>query len=227
LKFGEEAIVDLSSFTLAVPERANLRREVCRADRAGLTATVAPWAAAEPLLRAELEPVSRAWLKRRSNREMGFSLGRFQETVDPGAWLVVVRGPGGTVHAFSTWLRLGNDGIALDLVRRHPQAGPGAVDLCLTESLFEARRRGLRVASLGSVPCRDAAGDAPDGRLAHAVRRLLYAHGVAGYRYQSLARFKKKFAPRWESRDIALGGGASTPRVLGALIAVHLGRRRS
>jgi lysylphosphatidylglycerol synthetase-like protein (DUF2156 family) len=227
LKFGEEAVVDLAGFTLAVPERANLRREVCRADRAGLTAMVAPWAAAEPLLRAELEPVSRAWLRRRSNREMGFSLGRFQETVDPGAWLVVVRGPGGSIHAFSSWLRLGNDGIALDLVRRHPQAGPGAVDLCLTEALFEARRRGLRVASLGSVPSRDSAGDAPDGRLAHAVRRLLYAHGVAGYRYQSLARFKNKFAPRWESRDIALSGGTSAPRVLGALIAVHIGRRRT
>jgi lysylphosphatidylglycerol synthetase-like protein (DUF2156 family) len=77
------------------------------------------------------------------------------------------------------------------------------------------------------VPSRDAAGDAPDGRLAHAVRRLLYAHGVAGYRYQSLARFKNKFAPRWESRDIALSGGSSAPRVLGALIAVHIGRRRT
>ena len=227
LKFGEEAIVDLDSFTLAVPERANLRREVYRADRAGLTATVTPWAAAEPLLRADLEPVSRAWLQPRTGREMGFSLGRFQETVDPGAWLVVVRGPGGNVHAFSSWLRLGSDGIALDLVRRHPEAGPGAVDLCCVEALFEARRRGLKVASLGAVPCRDGADDAPDGRIAHAVRRLLYSRGLAGYRYESLARFKNKFAPRWESRDIALGGGLSAVRVLAALVAVHMGRRKA
>ncbi|HEY2703314.1 MAG TPA: DUF2156 domain-containing protein [Candidatus Dormibacteraeota bacterium] len=226
LKFGEEAVVDLTTFTLAVPERGNLRREVCRAGRAGLTATIAPWATAEPLLRGELEPVSRAWLQRRSNREMGFSLGRFQETVDPGAWLVVVRGPGGVVHAFSSWLRLGHDGIALDLVRRHPRAGPGAVDLCLTEALLEAQRRGMRVASLGSVPCRDSAGDAPDGRLARAVRRVLYGHGLGGYQYRSLARFKNKFAPRWESRDIALRGGPSSLRVLGALLAVHAGRSR-
>jgi phosphatidylglycerol lysyltransferase len=227
LKFGEEAIIDLRSFTLAVPERANLRREVYRADRAGLTATVTPWAAAEPLLRADLEPVSRAWLQPRTGREMGFSLGRFQETVDPGAWLVVVRGPGGSVHAFSSWLRLGSDGIALDLVRRHPQAGPGAVDLCLVEALFEARRRGMRIASLGAVPARDSANDAPDGRIAHAVRRRLYSRGLAGYRYESLARFKSKFAPRWESRDIAFSGGPSALRVLGALVAVHVVRRSS
>src|SRR5438105_3930949 len=128
------------------------------------------------------------------------------ETVDPGAWLVVVRGPGGNVHAFSSWLRLGSDGIALDLLRRHPEAGPGAVDLCCVEALFEARRRGLKVASLGAVPCRDGADDAPDGRIAHAVRRLLYSRGLAGYRYESLARFKNKFAPPWESREIALRG---------------------
>jgi phosphatidylglycerol lysyltransferase len=225
LKFGEEALVDLPSFTLAVPERGNLRREVCRAGRAGLTATVVPWDTAEPLLRAELEPVSRAWLQRRSRREMGFSLGRFQETVDPGAWLVVVRGPGGAIHAFSSWLRLGSDGIALDLVRRHPGAGPGAVDLCLAEALLEAQRRGLRVASLGSVPCRDKLGDAPDGTLAQRVRRIVYGHGAGSYRYRSLARFKSKFAPRWESRDIAFSGGLSTPRVLAALLAVHVGRR--
>jgi phosphatidylglycerol lysyltransferase len=155
---------------------------------------------------------------------MGFSLGRFHETVDADAWLVVVRGPGGAVHAFSSWLRLGSDGIALDLVRRHPQAGPGAVDLCLAEALLEARRRGLRIASLGSVPFRDTTGDAPDGRLARAVRRAVHRRGAGGYSYRSLARFKNKFAPRWESRDIAYGGGLGVPRVLAALLAVHLSR---
>jgi lysylphosphatidylglycerol synthetase-like protein (DUF2156 family) len=225
VKFGEEALVDLPSFTLKTPQRANVRREVARAQRAGLSATVASWAVAEPLLRNELEPVSRAWLEKHSKREMGFSLGRFQETVDPGAWLVVVRGPGGTIHAFSSWLRLGDDGIALDLVRRHPQAGPGAVDLCMVEALLEAQRRGMRVASLGAVPSRDKLDDAPDGRIAHAVRRLLYSRGLAGYRYQTLGRFKNKFAPRWESRDVAFARGPAGLRVLAALLAVHAGRR--
>ncbi|HEY0409408.1 MAG TPA: phosphatidylglycerol lysyltransferase domain-containing protein, partial [Candidatus Dormibacteraeota bacterium] len=50
VKFGEEAIVDLSDYTLVVPQRANLRREVGRARRAGLSAAVLPWATAKPLL---------------------------------------------------------------------------------------------------------------------------------------------------------------------------------
>jgi phosphatidylglycerol lysyltransferase len=223
VKFGEEAIVDLAGFTLAVPQRANLRREVNRARRAGLSATVLPWVIAKPLLQSELEEVSHAWLQRHGQQEMGFSLGRLDDTVDAGAWLTVVRGSSGAIQAFSSWLPLGRDGIALDLVRRHPQAPGGAMDLCLAETLEEARRRGLRVASLGSVPCRDANLSAPDGRIARTVRAALYRRGIGGYQYDSLARFKDKFAPTWMDRDVALPRGLAAARVLVALLAVHRG----
>ncbi len=221
VKFGEEAIVELAGFTLACPERANLRREVGRARRAGLSAAVLPWASAKPLLQRELDEVSRSWLERHGQREMGFSLGRLDETVDVRAWLTVVRDPQGRIQAFSSWLPLGADGIALDLVRRSPQAPPGAMDLCLAETLEEARRRGVRTASLGSVPMRDSAGSAPDGVVAHRVRAVLYRHGAGGYRYESLARFKSKFAPTWVDRDVAFPGSLAAPRVLAALAAVH------
>ncbi len=154
---------------------------------------------------------------------MGFSLGRLDDAVDAGAWLTVVRGPSGAIRAFSSWLPLGPDGIALDLVRRHPQAPAGAMDLCLAETLEKARRRGLRVASLGSVPCRDANLSAPDGRLARRVRAALYRRGIGGYQYVSLARFKDKFAPTWVDRDVALPRGLAAARVLVALLAVHRG----
>lgn len=221
VKFGEEAIVDLADFTLACPQRANLRREVGRARRAGLSAAVLPWATARPLLERELDEVSRSWLERHGQREMGFSLGRLDDTVDARTWLTVVRDPQGCIQAFSSWLPLGADGIALDLVRRSPQASPGAMDLCLAETLEEARRRGVRIASLGSVPMRDSAASAPDGVVAHRVRTTLYRHGAGGYRYDSLARFKSKFAPTWVDRDVAFPGSLAAPRVLAALAAVH------
>jgi lysylphosphatidylglycerol synthetase-like protein (DUF2156 family) len=151
---------------------------------------------------------------------MGFSLGRLDDTVDARAWLSVVRDAAGRIQAFSSWLPLGGDGIALDLVRRSPGAPAGAMDLCLAETLEEARRRGLRTASLGSVPMRDAGG-APDGVVARRVRAALYRHGAGGYRYDSLARFKSKFAPTWVDRDVAFPGSLAAPRVLAALAAVH------
>lgn len=220
-KFGEEAIVDLDDFTLATPSRANVRREVNRARRAGLSATVLPWSALTPELGTELRDVSRVWLRGRGS-EMGFSLGRLDETVDPEAWLTVVRDGAGDVHAFSSWLRMGEDGLALDLVRRRPDAAAGAMDMCLAETLEEARRRGLHRASLGSVPFCDTLGDAADGRVARRVRAALYRSNAHGYRYSSLASFKQKFDPVWVSRHVAYPRGSAL-RVAFALVRVHSG----
>jgi phosphatidylglycerol lysyltransferase len=177
-----------------------------------------------PTLAAELREVSRAWMRGRG-AEMGFSLGRLDETVDEGAWLTVVRDSDGAVHAFSSWLRMGEDGLALDLIRRRPDAAPGAMDLCLVATLEEAQRRGLNRASLGSVPFRDSLSDATDGKVARWVRARLYGSRVHGYSYGSLAAFKQKFAPVWVSRDVAFPREASLT-VLLALIRVHTMRAR-
>jgi lysylphosphatidylglycerol synthetase-like protein (DUF2156 family) len=225
--FGEEAVVDLEGFSLDGRRHANLRHEVTRARRAGLAATVLTWSEASETLRADLERVSDAWLSRHSHREMGFSVGRFGETIDGSALLTVVRAPSGEIEAFSTWLRLGEGGIGLDLIRRRPDASPGANDLCLAATLEAARQRGLRVASLGMVPFRDAGEHlACGGRIASRVRSVLFTRCIGGYRYRTLARFKDKFGPRWEPRDIAFPRGFAAPRVLVGLIAVHLRRSR-
>jgi phosphatidylglycerol lysyltransferase len=221
VKFGEEAVLDLDGFTLAVPARANLRREVGRARRAGLSAAVVECSAIDAQLSEKLRAVSAEWLRRRGG-EMGFSLGRLEEGVDRRGWLVVVTDAAGELHGFSSWLPLGADGIALDLVRRRPDAGPGTMDLCITTALQEGRQRGLRRASLGSVPTRDLDGDGPDGLVSRRVRSWLYRRGVSGYQYRSLASFKDKFAPRWESRDIALPRGVAGVAAVAALAAVHL-----
>jgi lysylphosphatidylglycerol synthetase-like protein (DUF2156 family) len=221
-KFGEEATVDLDGFSLATPARANLRREVGRARRAGLHATVLSHSEITPVLAEELRSVSCSWITGRG-AEMGFSLGRIDETIDPGGWFAVVRDAPGAIHAFSSWLRMGEDGLALDLMRRRPDATCGAVDLCLAAALIAAQQRGLRRASLGAVPYRDSLGDACDGRLTGRLRGQLYRRGMRGYRYQSLAAFKQKFAPTWTSRDVAYAPGTGL-QVMLALGGVHLAR---
>jgi len=222
--FGEEAVVDLAQFSLDGRRRANLRREVARARRAGLTPTLLAWSDVDEQLRADLARTSTAWLSsHRSHREMGFSLGRFGETIDGDALLTVVRASSGEIAAFSTWLRLGHDGIGLDLIRRRPDASPGAVDMCIATTLEAARSRGLRVASLGLIPFRAESGHAVcGGRMARRARSMLFRRCVGGYRYRTLARFKDKFAPRWEPRDIAFPPGFAAPRALAGLIAVHV-----
>lgn len=226
VKFGEEAIVVLADFDLNAAAHANARREVGRARRAGLTPAVLRWPDPDDEIWTELAEVSRSWLLSHGGSEMGFSLGRFREMVDAQSWLTVARDAAGRIHAFATWLRIGHDGAALDLVRRRPDAAPGAVDMCVIAAVEEARRLRLSRVSLGLVPFRDQLGDATVGLFVRLLRSLIFVHGIRGYRYESLARFKGKFATRWESRDVVLPGGVKWLPVLVALILLHLEQPR-
>jgi lysylphosphatidylglycerol synthetase-like protein (DUF2156 family) len=223
VKFGEEAIIDLSAFRLETPAAANVRHEIARARRRGLEPVtlrrLAPWDPAWD----QMALVSARWLESHGGRELRFSLGRFGEVVDRDTWYTLARDQDGHLHAFCSWLRLGDDGIALDLVRRRPDASPGAVDLCVVAAIDRARDLGLGRVSLGLVPLRDSLGDATDGRLAHWVRGRLYRNGLGGYRYRSLAHFKGRLATRWEGRDLAMPRGPGLPFAVAALIQLHLG----
>jgi len=221
LKFGEEAVVEIREFELASPARADARHELARARRSGLEAACFCDPQAPGELWAELEEVSRDWLRVRGGREMGFSLGRLRDVVDSSTRYTVARDQSGRVHAFCSWVRMGDDGIALDLIRRRPDAAAGAVDLCITTAIERARSEGLARVSLGSVPFRESLGDAPDGRLARRVRAQLYQRGYRGYSYRGLSHFKAKFATRWESRDLAVPRGVRGLLALAALIRLH------
>jgi len=222
LKFGEEAIVNITQFRLDTPARSDVRHELARGRRAGLEATILPRLGRWDPAWVELERLSAQWLAGHGGREMGFSLGRFGEVVDAATWYTVARDRDGHPHAFCSWIRAGSDAIALDLIRRRPDAAPGAVDLCLTAAIDRARELGLGRVSLGLVPFRDSLGDADDGRLARWVRRRVYEHGVRGYSYRGLAHFKSKFATHWETRDVVLPRGPALVLAAAALLRLHI-----
>jgi phosphatidylglycerol lysyltransferase len=218
-------VVDIAAFDLRTPARADARHDVARARRAGLeSATLAGPPPSDPFW-AEAASVSTAWLSRRGGREIGFSLGRLGEAVDTETWYTVARDREGRLHAFCSWVRVGDDGIALDLGRWRSDAAHGAVDLCVVAAIEAARALGLRRVSLGAVAFRESLGDAPDGRLVRRARASLYRRGRRGYSYRGLSHFKAKFATHWESRDLVLPRGPSSLLALAALARVHLGSR--
>lgn len=221
MKFSEEAIIETDGFDLASPARANARREVARARRAGLTVDVLEWPAPGDVIWRSLSEASASWLSSHSGSELGFSLGRFAEPVDSQGWLTIARDDTGRVHGFCTWLRMGADGVGLDLMRRRTRSAPGAIDLCLVTGVHEAQRRGLHLASLGSVPLRDSLGDTCERLPARLIRAFVYGRGFGGYRYATLAHFKSNYATRWVSRDVALPRGPASVVGMVALASLH------
>jgi phosphatidylglycerol lysyltransferase len=219
LKMAEEAIVDLSSFSLAGGKRAALRSMVHKVTRMGLTVRRYDRAgASEPAIDEQLEEISEEWLAEKRLGEMGFSLGRFSlEALDDAFVFLCMSGE--RMIAFTSWrpYRAGRAAL-LDLMRKRKDAPSGTMDLLVARALEELHEAGLEEASLANAPLANVG--EPRGGLEKGVA-LLFESLNSFYGYKNLFQFKKKFAPRWEGRHLVYPRGVELPRVAYALTGVH------
>ncbi|MFC7704698.1 bifunctional lysylphosphatidylglycerol flippase/synthetase MprF [Plastorhodobacter daqingensis] len=207
-KLGEEAVVDLTTFTLDGPARKKLRAAHARALRDGLTLEIlAPPHSAD--LIAALREVSDQWLSGKKVREKGFSVGRF----DPdwlGRWPVAVVRHEGRIVAFANLMVTGSgQNASLDLMRHSGAAPAGVMEFLFTELMLQLAARGVRRFSLGMAPL---AGLEPrkSRRLWDRFGAALFRHGGDFYNFTGLRAFKAKFGPQWRPRYLA-APGATTP----------------
>jgi lysylphosphatidylglycerol synthetase-like protein (DUF2156 family)/membrane protein DedA with SNARE-associated domain len=218
-KIAEEAILDLTEFSLAGNKRANLRAMVNKAKKAGMTVQAYHRKHNPvPSIDSQLEAVSQEWLADKRLGELGFTLGHFSlEGLNEVPVFIAVLDD--HVHAFCSWVPYKNGkAVALDLMRKRSDAMSGTMDLLLAQSLQQLRATGIIEASLGSAPL--ASVTQREGVLDHAVA-LLFEHFNRFYGYKSLFQFKKKFAPQWEGRYLVYPSGADLLRIFYALTRLH------
>ena len=219
LKMAEEAIIDLSSFSLAGGKRAALRSMVHKVTHMGLTVRRYDRAAApEPAIDEQLEEISEEWLAEKRLGEMSFSLGRFSlESLDDAFVFLCMNGE--RVIAFTSWRPYRAGGAALlDLMRKRKDAPSGTMDLLVARALEGLHAAGLEEASLANAPLANVG--EPRRGLEKGVA-LLFESLNSFYGYKNLFQFKKKFAPRWEGRHLVYPRGVELPRVAYALTGVH------
>jgi phosphatidylglycerol lysyltransferase len=219
-KLGEEARVDLRTFTLEGGRRKGLRRTLSKLEADGCRFLV--WEPAEVAARLpELQAVSDAWLKDKQSREKGFSLGSFS----PG---YVVRFPAGVVllHdrpvAFATlWPGGQREELSVDLMRYRADAPPATMEYLFIQLILQAKEQGYHWFNLGMAPF-SGIEHHPLAPLWNRLGALLYRHGEHFYNFQGLRQYKEKFDPVWEPKYLACRGGLILPRVLtdvGALVS--------
>lgn len=224
---GREAIIDLPTFSLAGSRRANLRHTITRAKRGGLTVAWYPdgLGADSARLGPGLAQVDAAWHAESGPPEMGFTISRFSLDELRRVPVAVALDARGTPTAFVSFRSTGADGgYVLDLIRRVPGGVPGAVEFCLAEAAERFRDAGATTLSLGLAPLSglDPAGQRLEERALAAVARLVRPfYDVAG-----LAFFKDKFAPRWETRYVAVPSRVHLLGLALALARLHLGSLR-
>ena len=213
-KLGEEALVDLQTFTLEGGRMAGLRQSVRAAERRGMVFSIAE-PDSVPALIGEMRAVSDAWLGRKAGTEKSFSLGRFDPLYLMRFPVALVRAESdGRLLAFANlWRSGGRAELSVDLMRHVPDAPPGLMDLLFVRLMQWGKAEGYRSFNLGMAPMAGLAGH----RLAplwHRAGSYVFSRWGALYNFQGLRAYKQKFQPRWEARYLVSPGGAPLARVL-------------
>lgn len=213
-KIGENAIVPLTSFSLAGPAKQNLRnarRRFVEKESGGFELHEPPHA---PALLDTLEHISNVWLAAHGGREKAFSLGRFDRAFLAHHPLAIAHVHGAPVAFANIWTTADKNHAALDLMRFDPERSPDRVmDFLFTEMLLWAQAAGYRDFDLGMAPLAGLPDDAY-ARLFARFGRFIYERAENFYGFQGLRKFKEKFGPTWEPRYLAAPGAWQMPLVL-------------
>lgn len=212
VKYGEEASVDLETYTLDTPDMRSVRKASRVAERAGAVFEVVP-AAKIPAILDDLAAISDWWLADKDHAEKGFSVGRFDRDYMTRFDCAVVRVEGAIVAFANIWAMPNGQELSVDLMRHSAAMPQGTMDFLFTRLMAWGQAQGFRRFALGMAPLSgiEARRLSP---MWSKIAAFLFRHGERFYGFGGLRAYKEKFNPQWSPRYIASPGGTALLRGL-------------
>lgn len=225
VKYGEEAQVDLTHFTLDGPTAKQLRHAERRATHEGARFEIVRAADVAAIL-PELRAVSDAWLRAKNQGEKAFSLGRFDDAYIARSDCAVVRVEGRIVAFANIWATPDKSELSVDLMRHADCAPYGTMDYLFIQLMRWGQSHGYHWFNLGLAPL-SGLGERRLASIWAQAGALLYRHGEFLYGFEGLRAYKDKYGPVWQPRFVAGPNGLGLARALLDLQTLIGGGRRS
>ena len=214
LEFGDEAIVEVPSFSLEGRLMRSVRQAVGRVERAGYTVQVRRAGDIPAEEFRQLLRVAAAWRGGAVERGFSMALSRLGDPADRDCVMVTAYA-GGTLRGLLNFVPWGKDGLSLDLMRRDRGSDNGLNEYMIVKLIQAATELGTKRLSLNFAVFRSALERGERigaGPVLRAWRRLLL-FGSRWLQIESLYRFNLKFRPSWEPRFISFPGTRDLPRI--------------
>ncbi len=196
---GQEAVVDLHTFSLAGHAVKALRTSANRFSREGYRFVVQPPGLNDDLLE-DLREVSDEWLTLVHGSEKRFSLGWFDDDYIRSGAIGIVYNPEGRLTAFASLLpEYQRNELSVDLMRRRQEVEPGTMDYLFISLLQYAQQQGYDTFNLG-LSALAGVGEQPNDPAAERALHFIFEHVNQFYNFKGLHEFKEKFQPTWSPR---------------------------
>jgi phosphatidylglycerol lysyltransferase len=195
---GEEAIVDLTGFSMDGGKMKPTRSAVNRLTSEGFNVKVYQPPVREGLLQ-KLELVSDRWLAEMNEKELAFTQGVFDRAILKGQTILTVEDREERVYAFLNLVPDYAPGEATyDLIRKASDSPNGVLDLLLSKTLIYLKEQGFLRANLGLAPLSGLDGE----NLAEKTIKYAYDNLKAFGHFKGLRKYKEKFYPAWEKKHL-------------------------
>jgi phosphatidylglycerol lysyltransferase len=193
---GEEAIVDLTSFTLEGGKMHANRNAIHKLTGEGYIFRVYDPPIKEGLLQ-KLELVSAQWLLDKGQAEMTFTEGVFDPSMLKNHIIMTIENADEKVYAFLDLVPSGVPDMAVyDLIRQLPDAPNGTLDMLLCKMFLYLKDKGYLKVNMGLAPM-----SGINGRnITQKTIRYAYEHLHAFGHFKGLRKYKEKFSPSWEKK---------------------------
>jgi phosphatidylglycerol lysyltransferase len=215
-KVGDDAIVDLTSFTLEGKARKDVRTKFNQLEKTGVH--VVRYDAPVPGdVLEQLREVSDEWLRIPGRRERRFTLGQFDPDYVRSTTVLAAMDAGNRILAFVNLIPSFKKGeTTIDLMRRRTDAPNGIMDYLFGKLFFELKKDGFQRFNMGLVPMagfqEHESGSAGERVIHEFFQRLNFVFSFSGLR-----AYKSKFATFWEPRYIMYRNITDLPRMALAL----------
>jgi phosphatidylglycerol lysyltransferase len=212
-KLGEEAKVDLSTFSLQGRQRDSQRSACNKFGKLGYRFEILSGHSVEHAMPV-LKKISDAWLSSKNTREKGFSLGFFDENYLRRTDVAVIKDEIGQIRAFANlWQTASRQELSVDLMRYDQDSPKGIMDFLFAELMLWGQAEHYRWFSMGMAPLAGLE-RRPLAPLWHKIGAIIFDMGDQFYNFEGLYEYKAKFAPHWQPRFLAAPAGLSVPYIL-------------
>lgn len=217
MKFGENAMVSLSDFSLKGRKKSTERNILNRFAKEGYKFKLVSYPYTDEFL-DKLEEISTSWL--RDRKEKGFSLGFFDRDYLRRTEIAIVMDKDEEITAFTNIMPNKNpDVLTIDLMRYNQDKNVNSMmDFLFLNLFIYGKENSYKYFNLGMAPLSNV-GLMKSAYLSERLAYLVYTHGSRFYSFKGLRNYKQKYASIWLPKYMAYAKGNW---LLYSLLAVSL-----
>ncbi|WP_316738901.1 phosphatidylglycerol lysyltransferase domain-containing protein [Pedobacter aquatilis] len=196
IPIGEEAVLNLTAFTIEGGKMKTTRSAINRLSGEGFTFKVYEGPQKEGFLQ-KLQTVSDNWLRDLNQKEVAFTQGIFDKSILKNQTILTIEDEEEKVYAFLNIVPDYAPGEATyDLIRKETDAPNGVLDMLLAKTFLYLKEEGYTSVNMGLAPL-----SGIDGiDLTQKTIKYAYENLKAFAQFKGLRKYKEKFYPSWNKK---------------------------